>query len=93
MPAKAAKVQPGEPVTIGLRPQHFNSQGTLKFNLNVELIEHLGGESFVYAGNGGDDLITVATQSGRDLKIGEKFEARIDPAKALLFDAAGQRVR
>jgi len=90
---KSAKLAVGDAVTVGLRPQHFNSSGTLKFNLNVELVEHLGGESFVYAGNGGDELITVATQSGRGLRTGEKFEARIDPAKALLFDQAGQRAR
>jgi len=90
---KSALLVAGDSVTIGLRPQHFNTSGTLKFKFNVELIEHLGGESFVYAGNGGGELITVATQSGRGLKTGEKFEARIDPAKALLFDQAGQRVR
>jgi lactose/L-arabinose transport system ATP-binding protein len=91
--AKSAQLATGDAVTVGLRPQHFNTTGALKFKLNVELIEHLGGESFVYAGNGSSDLITVATQSGRGLKAGEKFEARIDPAKALLFDKAGQRVR
>ena len=59
----------------------------------IELIEHLGGESFVYGGNGNGEVITVATQSGRGLKTGQKFDARLDPAKALLFAGAGQRVR
>jgi lactose/L-arabinose transport system ATP-binding protein len=71
----------------------FQHPGALKFNLNVELIGYLGEESFVYAGNARGDLITVATQAGRGLKAGQKFDARIDPAKALLFDANGQRVR
>ena len=91
--AKAAQLAPGADVTVGLRPQHFSTTGAVKFKLNVELIEHLGGESFVYAGNSNGDLIAVATQSGRELKVGQKFEARFDPAKALLFDAAGLRVR
>ncbi len=90
---KLSQLKIGDAVTVGLRPQNFSKTGSLKFNLNVELIEHLGGESFVYAGNGSRDLITVATQSGRDLKAGQKFEAKIDPAKALLFDANGARVR
>jgi lactose/L-arabinose transport system ATP-binding protein len=90
---KNSNLSIGAGVTVGLRPQHFNTTGSLKFKLNVELVEHLGGESFVYAGNGSGDLITVATQEGRGLKSGQKFEARIDPAKALLFDANGQRVR
>ncbi len=91
--AKASQLKAGENVTVGLRPQHFGATGKLKFKLNVELVEHLGGESFVYAGNGNGDLITVATQTGRGLKTGQKFEACIDPTKALLFDAAGLRVR
>jgi lactose/L-arabinose transport system ATP-binding protein len=92
-PTTGAQLSAGDAVTVGLRPQHFSDSGALRFKLNVELIEHLGGESFVYAGNGSGDLIAVATQSGRGLKTGQKFEARIDPAKALLFDANGQRVR
>ncbi len=92
-PVKSSTLQVGDSATVGLRPQHFNNEGALKFQLTVELIEHLGGESFVYAGNGGHELITVATQSGRQLKAGQKFETRFDPAKALLFDASGNRIR
>jgi lactose/L-arabinose transport system ATP-binding protein len=92
-PTKAAALSQGEAVTVGLRPQNFSEKGGLKFKLVVELVEHLGGESFVYAGNATGELITVATQAGRDLKAGQKFEAHFDPAKALLFDAAGKRVR
>lgn len=91
--AKNTNLVEGAAVTVGLRPQHFDTTGSLKFKLNVELIEHLGGESFVYGGNCTGELITVATQSGRGLVAGQKFEARIDPAKALLFDANGQRIR
>jgi len=88
-----AKLTKGDKVLVGLRPQHFDSKGALKFKLTAELIEHLGGESFVYAGAGGGDLMTIAMQDGRSLKAGQKFEARFDPAKALLFDEQGQRVR
>jgi lactose/L-arabinose transport system ATP-binding protein len=91
--AKYSKLSVGDHITVGLRPQNFNTTGTLKFKLNVELIEHLGGESFVYAGNGSGDLMTIATQAGRGLSAGQKFEARFDPEKALLFDGNGQRIR
>ena len=83
----------GDSVVVGLRPQHFGPKGALKFTLNVELVEHLGGESFVYAGNGTGELLTIATQSARGIKSGEKFAAHFDPSKALLFTEAGQRVR
>ena len=86
-------VKVGDAVTVGLRPQHFNTGGSLKFKLNVELVEHLGGESFVYAGNGTGELLTIATDNARGIKSGDKFEAHFDPSKALLFTKAGERVR
>ena len=92
-PAKTATLQKGDGVTVGLRPQHFSAKGSLAFKLNVELAEHLGSETFVYAGNGTGELLTVATNEGRDLKSGQKFEAHFDPKRALLFDANGKRVR
>ncbi len=91
--APKAPLKIGESVVVGLRPQHFGTGGTQKFDLTVELVEHLGGESFVYAGNGSGELLTMAVQSARGIKSGDKIEARFDPSKALLFTEAGQRVR
>ena len=92
-PVTKSELKIGDSVVVGLRPQHFGTGGTQKFNLTVELVEHLGGESFVYAGNSAGELLTIATQSARGIKSGEKFEARFDASKALLFTEAGQRVR
>ena len=88
-----SELKVGEAVVVGLRPQHFGTSGPLKFNLNVELVEHLGGESFVYASNATGELLTIATQIGRNIKSGQKFIAHFDPSKALLFTEAGLRVR
>lgn len=78
---------------VGLRPQHFGTGGKQKFNLTVELVEHLGGESFVDAGNTSGELLTIATQSARGIKSGDRFEAFFDASKALLFTEAGERIR
>jgi lactose/L-arabinose transport system ATP-binding protein len=83
----------GSAVTIGLRPQHFGDKGSLSFPLTIELVENLGGESFVYARNGKSDMITISTQSGRDLHAGDKMKAHFDAARALLFDEQGRRLR
>ena len=91
--ASHSELKIGDGVVVGLRPQHFGTSGPLKFNLNVELVEHLGGESFVYASNGSGELLTIATQTGRNIKSGQKFAAQFDSPKALLFTEAGLRVR
>jgi lactose/L-arabinose transport system ATP-binding protein len=91
--AKQTHIAAGERIVLGLRPQHFSPSGSIKFKLTAELVEHLGGESFVYGGNGAGELITVAMQDGRNIKSGDKFEIGFDPARVLLFTEAGSRIR
>ncbi|MEO9168026.1 MAG: TOBE domain-containing protein, partial [Aestuariivirga sp.] len=91
--SKSNTLKIGDEITVGLRPQHFSTKGDLTFKLTVELAEHLGSETFVYAGNTTGELLTIATTNGRDLKIGQKFEAHFAPENALLFDANGNRIR
>ena len=89
-----ASVPPdGADVTVGLRPGHFIASGSAGLDLEIEMVEHLGVETYVYARYGKGEVVTVATHDGRDLKAGNKLEARFDPASALLFDADGQRIR
>ncbi len=83
----------GTHVTVGLRPGHFNTGGAAELDLTIEMVEHLGLETFVYARQGKGEVITIATQEGRGLKAGDAYAARFDPASALLFDSAGQRLR
>ena len=80
-------------MTVGLRPGHFNKSGVAEIDLTIEMVEHLGLETFVYARYGKGEVITIATQDGRDLKAGEALSAHFDPASVLLFDAEGQRIR
>ena len=80
-------------VTVGLRPGHFNDSGSAVLDLHIEMVEHLGPETFVYARYGKGEVITVATHDGRDLKAGGKLVAHFDPASALLFDGDGRRIR
>jgi lactose/L-arabinose transport system ATP-binding protein len=83
----------GTAVTVGLRPGHFNDTGSARLDLDIEMIEHLGGETYVYARRGKGDLVTVAMHGGRALKAGDSIEARFDPASVLLFDDKGLRIR
>ena len=53
-------------MTVGLRPGHFNDTGSAQLDLDIEMVEHLGVETFVYARHGKGELITVATHDGRD---------------------------
>jgi lactose/L-arabinose transport system ATP-binding protein len=93
LPRLASVPPDGTQVTVGLRPAHFAASGTAALDLEIEMVENLGGETFVYARYGKGDLVTVATREGRSLRAGSRIEARFDPAAALLFGADGRRIR
>jgi len=88
-----AKVAAGTPVTVGIRPEHFKAGGGARLDLTVEMVEHLGAEAYAYARFGKGELLTVSTQNDREIKAGDLLSAQFEPARALLFDAAGQRLR
>ena len=91
--SKGTPLAIGAPVTVGIRPENFNQTGAVALDLTIELIEHLGGETFLYARRDGGELVTVASRDGRALKAGQLLQARFDPGSALLFDQAGLRLR
>ncbi|HVW92414.1 MAG TPA: sn-glycerol-3-phosphate ABC transporter ATP-binding protein UgpC [Devosia sp.] len=84
---------PGSEVTVGIRPEHFRPEGAAQLELDVEMIEHLGAETYAYARHGAGELVTIATQNDRSIKSGDRISACFDPARALVFDGTGERVR
>ena len=95
VPLAGLKSRPadGTAVTVGIRPEHFKAGGASHLDLNIEMIEHLGAETYAYARSETGDLLTIATQNDRAIKSGEALSANFDTARALVFDAAGQRIR
>ena len=85
----------GRNVMLGIRPEHFEPTGTVGLDVKVDVIEHLGGASYLYARTGpGVDPLTIERRDARDGRVGETIQARFDPFHALLFDAdTGLRLR
>ena len=85
--------EPGQDVTLGVRPEHFGPAGAggADLVLDIDVAEHLGSTSFVYARAAGEPLIIEREESrnGDETRI----TVSIDPAKAYLFDKQGQRIR
>ncbi|WP_104666029.1 ABC transporter ATP-binding protein [Ensifer adhaerens] len=93
IPVRVKDATPGSAVTIGIRPEHFGETGSASLDLTIDMLEHLGGETFAYARHGDGELIIIETKNGRGLKSGDSIAARFDPAAALVFDADGRRLR
>jgi lactose/L-arabinose transport system ATP-binding protein len=91
--AVAKKVNKGDKITAGLRPEHFSPTGKAKLSVAAEIVEHLGGETFVYASHNAGEVLTVGMKEGREFKPGDRFDAHFDPVRLLFFDREGERIR
>lgn len=91
---RQAKLWPGDKVTFGIRPEHLSTQGSVQFQLATDVVEHLGGESYVYARNAGKDTrVIMKMPDAREIGAGRAITAAFDPARAYLFDKEGKRLR
>ncbi|MDO9415059.1 ABC transporter ATP-binding protein [Pararhizobium sp.] len=90
---KQDHIRPGESVTVGIRPEHFDATGSAQIEASVDALEQLGSDTFIYTKYGAGVMACIKAPGGRGLKVGDKIAARFDPAKALLFDAGGARRR
>ncbi|MEM9224623.1 MAG: sn-glycerol-3-phosphate ABC transporter ATP-binding protein UgpC [Pseudomonadota bacterium] len=97
-----ARPSPGTDVLVGLRPEHFAKGGEGSLSLRVDVVEHLGGASYIYAEpssgaqTSATDLppVVVEARTARNVREGETFTAHYDPLDALVFDvASGLRLR
>jgi len=80
-------------LTLGIRPEKFRSDGSVKLSLLVEKIEHLGSTSYIYAISREGQQMTVEMRGGRSVSSGDMIETSFNPEDAYLFDSvAGKRL-
>jgi lactose/L-arabinose transport system ATP-binding protein len=82
----------GAPVTLGIRPSQFVENGDAALPVTVDMMEHLGAETLIYARSAASDLVTIASQSRPDIRLGDTMTARFPSSGALLFGADGKRI-
>jgi lactose/L-arabinose transport system ATP-binding protein len=93
MPVNSVPTE-GTPVTLGIRPEHFADAGAGNADLKVavDVAEHLGHTSYIYASIADEALIierpeTRHSAHRQDLIVG------LPARRCFLFDADGQRLR
>ncbi|CAH1651787.1 Lactose transport ATP-binding protein LacK [Hyphomicrobiales bacterium] len=86
----AAGLAPAAPVTLGIRPEHIAVAGAdADIALTVDLVEHLGGETFVYASASGLPQITLRQDGQAQFARGDVVGVRFEPRHLHFFDEAG----
>ncbi len=91
LPRRLGGIQPGETVTLGARPEHLNvgDRGLALGTASVDLVEHLGGQTILYATLQGGQTLTVALEDQQAIRAGETVNIRIDPERCHLFRPDG----
>ncbi|MCV3239291.1 ABC transporter ATP-binding protein [Mesorhizobium sp. ZC-5] len=84
--------EPGSRVVVGVRPEHFGDAGKGDADLlvNVDIVEHLGGTSFIYASTAGDYGLVIQRDADG---VADAAEITVSIRKSYLFDENGKRLR
>lgn len=84
-----AKVQDGQPLILGLRPEHLEISDS-GLNCSVTLTEPLGREILLY-GTVGSDSICIAPGHRPRISPGDRIGISYDPNDACVFDSQSER--
>ena len=80
----------GEPVTLGVRPEHLEAADDGVFTGAVELFERLGPLSFAHLGaRGATGTIVAQLPGNRHVTLGETLSFTVSPRDVHVFDGDG----
>ena len=94
LPNHGTKAEAGRPVTVGVRPEHFEiaTNGDAAVDLTVDVIEELGADTIIHGQFGGDRTsLAVRVQGFRNAKRGAVLPLRAEPAHIHVFDSESGR--
>ncbi|MBB5401992.1 ABC transporter ATP-binding protein [Paraburkholderia youngii] len=87
------RLQRGQPVTLGVRPEHLRLDGDEQFIQCATVVsERLGEHSYIHADHAGGTLIAKAP-GDTPLVAGERIRVHVPPAACHLFDEQGLALR
>jgi multiple sugar transport system ATP-binding protein len=86
LPATGFRQQVGEPVTLGIRPNHLRHDEVGPVKVIVKSVEQLGGESYVYGHTTKGAPITLHAQGQTVIDFGDTVHVSAPPDQIHLFD-------
>ncbi|PXX99930.1 ABC transporter ATP-binding protein [Halomonas sp. LBP4] len=94
MPADATGLRSGDRVTLGIRPEHIleHDRADIRLAIDVEVVEHLGGSTFVYARHIGGDAITLQVGGLSDIQPKDHRRVSFSRQICQLFDGDGRNI-
>ncbi|TNB46167.1 sn-glycerol-3-phosphate ABC transporter ATP-binding protein UgpC [Martelella lutilitoris] len=96
LPGMVPVANPGTPVTFGVRPEHIvvgGEDGISLGEVSVQLVEHLGGTTVIYATTAGGENLTIMADGQHMITNGTVIPIRVNPALCHAFDGSGKSLR
>ena len=88
----AGSVQPGDKLTLGIRPEALRPDADGPIAGTVQIVERLGGLTLLHVAAEGRSDMTVQIEGSAATRAHEPIRLLADAAACHLFDAAGQAV-
>ena len=83
----------GQRLTLGVRPEHFIISPHGDMELDVELVETLGSQTFVYGYVGGQQRLTLAVDPALRPAVGDRLRFSLDRSSLHFFSLdTGKRI-
>lgn len=92
LPAVASDRQPGEKLTLGIRPHDLTPMNDGPLSGTVALVEHLGNETLANLDLSNGQTLVVALDGDTECNVGQTLTLGFAPQKAHLFTQDGARV-
>jgi len=82
-------------VTLGIRPEHFLNAGAgdADLTVHVDVAEHLGNTSYVYASAGNGEQLIIERPESRTVANRDQLTVALSARRTFLFDSQGNRLR
>jgi multiple sugar transport system ATP-binding protein len=82
----------GDRVTVGARPEHLQVQhdGSQSLTGTIELVEQLGGETYLYARLASGERVTVEIAGQHKARTGDAVGLRLDDSLVHVFGPGGE---
>ncbi len=78
---------PENAVTLGIRPEHINTEGPDILEINVDTVEQLGADSFIYGHTDDGQYMSLKLAGQTDIKEGQRVPCSFALNNAHWFDA------
>ena len=89
----ASRLQPGEAVTLGARPEHITLVQAAGLPAQVQIVEHLGAESYLYLSTASGEPVTVKVNGETTLQADQQVHLQLNPASLHIFSPTGDSLR